>query len=144
VADLRGEDLEVDAGEALEVLPEEALGVVLPDLLPRHRRRPSRALWKLRGGAGACVRSCSERAAACARDSGSPCAAAARTGRTVYIARPQRKKGKAVGSRDRDAPWWLLVSIGHWLGGPLGRFGLVEADGIRLGWCGEWCDMLDC
>jgi hypothetical protein len=62
VADLRGEDLEVDAGEALEVLPEEALGVVLPDLLPRHRRRPSRALWKLRGGAGACVRSCSERA----------------------------------------------------------------------------------
>jgi hypothetical protein len=34
--DLGGEDGEVDAGEALEVLPEEALGVVLPDLLARH------------------------------------------------------------------------------------------------------------
>jgi hypothetical protein len=30
--------VEVDGGEALEVLPEEALGVVLPDLLPRHGR----------------------------------------------------------------------------------------------------------
>ena len=34
--DLGGEDGEVDAGEALEVLLEEALGVVLPDLLARH------------------------------------------------------------------------------------------------------------
>jgi hypothetical protein len=33
---LGGEDGEVDAGEALEVLLEEALGVVLPDLLARH------------------------------------------------------------------------------------------------------------
>jgi hypothetical protein len=36
LTDLGGEDGEVDAGEALEVLPEEALGVVLPDLLARH------------------------------------------------------------------------------------------------------------
>ena len=34
--DLGGEDGKVDAGEALEVLLEEALGVVLPDLLARH------------------------------------------------------------------------------------------------------------
>jgi len=32
--------MEVDAGKALEELPEEALGVVLPDLLPRHRLPP--------------------------------------------------------------------------------------------------------
>lgn len=36
LTDLGGEDGEVDAGEALEVLLEEALGVVLPDLLARH------------------------------------------------------------------------------------------------------------
>jgi hypothetical protein len=30
--------LEVDAGEALEVVLEESLGVVLPDLLARHGR----------------------------------------------------------------------------------------------------------
>jgi hypothetical protein len=49
VTDLRREDLEVDAGEALEVLPEEALGVVLPDLLPRHRRRPEPSLLEAKG-----------------------------------------------------------------------------------------------
>ena len=50
LTDLGGEDGEVDAGEALEVLPEEALGVVLPDLLARHgeRRREKVALdWKV-------------------------------------------------------------------------------------------------
>ena len=36
VTDLGGEDVQVDAGQALEVLLEEALGIVLPDLLPRH------------------------------------------------------------------------------------------------------------
>ena len=36
MTDLGGEDVQVDAGQALEVLLEEALGVVLPDLLPRH------------------------------------------------------------------------------------------------------------
>lgn len=34
---LRREDVEVDAGEALEVLLEQPLGVVLADLLSRHR-----------------------------------------------------------------------------------------------------------
>jgi hypothetical protein len=31
------------------VLPEEALGVVLPDLLPRHRRRPEPSLLEAKG-----------------------------------------------------------------------------------------------
>lgn len=42
--DLGGENGEVDAGEALEVLLEEALGVVLPDLLARH------GVWTGRSG----------------------------------------------------------------------------------------------
>lgn len=36
-AHLGGAELEIDGGEPLEVLLEEALRIVLPDLLPRHR-----------------------------------------------------------------------------------------------------------
>ena len=36
--DLRGFGVNVDAGDPLEVLLEEAFRIILPDLLPRHRR----------------------------------------------------------------------------------------------------------
>lgn len=55
LTDLGGEDGEVDAGEALEVLPEEALGVVLPDLLARHGdgdRREGEGVGWTGGGVG--------------------------------------------------------------------------------------------
>lgn len=54
MCDLRGEDLEVDAGEALEVLLEQALGVVLPDLLPRHGLTEAAELEEGREVGGSC------------------------------------------------------------------------------------------
>ena len=157
--DLRGEDLEVDAGEALEVLPEEALGVVLPDLLPRHRRRPEpNRLLEAKGRGGGvggvpCVRACvaatSERATTGAvRDSGR--AAPARAGRAglyseAEAATGEQGEGKRRAGRDRDASRPRLVVAGFFRSlvgwGPPGRVGWRwGVDGIWLGWCGEWCD----
>jgi len=145
--DLRGEDLEVDAGEALEVLPEEALGVVLPDLLPRHRRRPEpNRLLEAKGRGGgvgggavrACVAATSERATTGAvRDSGR--AAPARAGRAglyseAEAATGEQGEGKRRAGGDRDASRPRLVVAGFfrslvWVGSS--RPGWLEVGG---GW----------
>ena len=122
------------------MLPEEALGVVLPDLLPRHRPPPRPDLL----GAGqvepersalevserASVRACGrgQTATTRARDR---CARPRRGG--VYIARPGRRvrdgRGGAPAGEAAAAAGFLSVA-GRW--GP-GWFGLVSF-GCGGGW----------
>jgi hypothetical protein len=131
------------------VLPEEALGVVLPDLLPRHRRAGGlggRALAVV--SERACGRGGKRRRPVVCRNSCSPCAATAGAGatRAAYIARPAetRRHGRqaarapageaAAGSfrslRCGATPGWLGLVVGGWdpvaTWGPFGLVGCVS------------------